>query len=61
MNDKRKDEYFAQLGLTVMRFTDDEVLGNSDLVERRIREFAKNNFEETHPPEVGRTHPLTPS
>lgn len=46
MNDKRKDEYFAELGLTLLRFTNDEVLGNSDLVERRIREFAKIQFEE---------------
>jgi len=53
MKDKRKDEYFAELGLMVMRFTDDEVLGNSDLVERRIKEYVMKKFEETHP--------LTPS
>jgi very-short-patch-repair endonuclease len=49
IKDKRKDEYFVELGLTVMRFTDDEVLGNSNLVERRIKEFVKTQFEEHTP------------
>ncbi len=49
INDKRKDEYFTEIGLTVMRFTDDEVIGNSDLVERRIREFAKSNLKKHTP------------
>jgi very-short-patch-repair endonuclease len=44
-NDKNKDKYFKELGLNVLRFTDEEVLGNWNIVERTINEYIM-----THPP-----------
>ncbi|MGE5481043.1 MAG: endonuclease domain-containing protein [Chloroflexota bacterium] len=40
-NDKRKDAYFASLGIALLRFTDEEVVENGNLVQIRIREFIK--------------------
>jgi very-short-patch-repair endonuclease len=47
-NDKRKEEYFNLIGLKVLRFTDEEVFGNWDIVESKIKAYIT-------------THPLTPS
>jgi len=38
-NDKLKDEYIARIGLKILRFTDDEVLGNPNMVVNRIEEY----------------------
>ncbi|MCX6155221.1 MAG: endonuclease domain-containing protein [Candidatus Kapabacteria bacterium] len=38
-NDKNKDRFFAEMGLSVLRFTDEEVLGNPNAVEKKIKEF----------------------
>jgi len=50
-NDKRKNEYFASIGLNILRFTDDEVFGNWGLVEKKIRnyidEYEKENIANT--------------
>lgn len=44
-NDMKKDQYFKGIGLNVLRFTDDEIIGNGETVEKRIREYIR-----THPP-----------
>jgi very-short-patch-repair endonuclease len=44
-NDRNKDEYFASLGLHILRFTDDEVIGNWDLIIKKLLSFIA-----THPP-----------
>ena len=38
--DQLKENYFSSIGLTALRFTNDEVLGNARLVELRIRDYA---------------------
>lgn len=38
-NDRNKDEFFNSLGLFVVRFTDDEVMGNWKLVNERLLSF----------------------
>ncbi|MGE5479900.1 MAG: endonuclease domain-containing protein [Chloroflexota bacterium] len=40
-NDKRKTAYFCSLGITLIRFTDEEVAGNGNLVEEKIRVCVK--------------------
>jgi len=44
--DKAKDEFIRSIGLNILRFTDDEVLGMSDYavkkIEEYIRKFKKN-------------------
>ncbi|MDT3740975.1 MAG: endonuclease domain-containing protein [Candidatus Kapabacteria bacterium] len=49
--DEFKEMYFESLGLSVIRFTDDEVIGNAGLVEVKLKSFVKSRT----------THPLTPS
>ena len=36
-NDLNKDKYAESLGLRIVRFTDDEVIGNSNMVEKRLK------------------------
>lgn len=45
--DEIKEKYFESIGLTVLRFTDDEVIGNAGLVEANLRKFVKSR---THTP-----------
>jgi len=40
-NDKVRDEYMQSLGLTILRFTNSEVLGNTDKVAETIHRFLK--------------------
>ncbi|MDT3741242.1 MAG: DUF559 domain-containing protein [Candidatus Kapabacteria bacterium] len=49
--DEFKEMYFESLGLNVLRFTDDEVIGNAGLVAVKLKSFVKSRT----------THPLTPS
>lgn len=44
-NDLRKDAYYNHIGLNLLRFTDEEVLGNWAKVEKKILAYL-----ETHPP-----------
>ena len=46
-----KEMYFESIGLSVIRFTDDEVIGNAGLIEVKLKSFVKSRT----------THPLTPS
>lgn len=50
-NDLRKDMYYRGLGLNILRFTDDEVLGNWNSVEKIIKEYISSYTQdkETHP------------
>jgi very-short-patch-repair endonuclease len=41
--DKRKEEYFVSIGLNVLRFSDDIVLGNWGMVEREIKEYIRTH------------------
>lgn len=54
-NDKRKDAYFKSIGLRVLRFTDEEVVGGSVIVEKKIKDYIREIKGEQP------THPLTPS
>ena len=36
-NDLNKDKYAESLGLRIVRFTDDEVIGNSNMIEKRLK------------------------
>ena len=47
-NDKIKEQYFNSLGLTVLRFTDDLVLGNWNLVEREIIKYIEEYEKKIH-------------
>ncbi len=38
-NDKLKDEFIASISFNILRFTDDEVLGNGNMVVRKIVEY----------------------
>ena len=46
---KMKEQYFNSLGLTVLRFTDDLVLGNWNLVEREIIKYIEEYEKKIHP------------
>ena len=38
-NDKLKEEFIKSIGLNILRFTDEEVLGNPNMVIRRIERY----------------------
>ncbi|MGE5480046.1 MAG: endonuclease domain-containing protein [Chloroflexota bacterium] len=40
--DREKDAYYTSLGMKVFRITDEEVLGNGNLAEQKLREFIQN-------------------
>ena len=48
-NDKIKEQYFNSLGLIVLRFTDDLVLGNWNLVERELIKYIEEYEKKIHP------------
>ncbi len=37
--DEMKEQYFKSIGLNILRFTDDQVIGNWMLVENEIKKF----------------------
>jgi very-short-patch-repair endonuclease len=39
INDKFKDDYAKNIGFRILRFTDDEVLGNGNMVFDRLKEI----------------------
>ena len=39
--DMARDEFLSELGITVLRFTNEEVLNNMSVVLRRIKETAR--------------------
>ena len=47
-NDKIKEQYFNSLGLIVLRFTDDLVLGNWNLVERELIKYIEEYEKKIH-------------
>ena len=40
INDRNKQKYFESIGLNVLRFSDEEVLGNGNIVAKKIMEYA---------------------
>ena len=51
--DHRKQERLSELGVTVLRFTDDEVFNDTDNVFRVIENYI-STFESTHPRPLSR-------
>ena len=47
--DKIKSQYFNSIGLNILRFTDDLVLGNWMMVEKELIKYIKEFEEATHP------------
>jgi very-short-patch-repair endonuclease/ribosomal protein S18 acetylase RimI-like enzyme len=47
--DRARDEYFRELGITVLRFTNEEVLGNMSSVLKKIRESARKINIQSNP------------
>ena len=47
--DKIKSQYFNSIGLNILRFTDDLVLGNWMMVEKELIRYIKEFEEATHP------------
>ena len=47
--DKIKSQYFNSIGLNMLRFTDDLVLGNWMMVEKELIRYIKEFEEATHP------------
>ena len=41
LNDKNKQIYFGSIGLNVLRFSDDEVLGNGNMVAKKIMNYVE--------------------
>ena len=44
-NDRMKDDYYKSLGLKVLRFEDLEVIGNANLIEKKLKEIIFNDRE----------------
>ncbi len=42
VKDKQKEEYVISLGFNILRFSDDEVLGNGNLVVEKIEDYIEN-------------------
>ena len=47
--DKIKSQYFNSIGLNMLRFTDDLVLGNWMMVEKELIRYIKEFEKATHP------------
>ena len=47
--DKIKSQYFNSIGLNILRFSDDLVLGNWMMVEKELIRYIKEFEEATHP------------
>jgi very-short-patch-repair endonuclease len=47
--DKRKDKRLNELGVTVLRFDDMEIVYELDMVLKRIEKWIDENTESTHP------------
>ena len=47
--DRIKSQYFNSIGLNILRFTDDLVLGNWMMVEKELIKYIKEFEEATHP------------
>ena len=47
--DRIKSQYFTSIGLNILRFTDDLVLGNWMMVEKELIRYIKEFEEATHP------------
>ena len=47
--DRIKSQYFNSIGLNILRFTDDLVLGNWMMVEKELIRYIKEFEEATHP------------
>ena len=47
--DKRKDKRLNELGITVLRFDDMEIVYELDMVLKRIEKWIDENTESTHP------------
>ena len=47
--DKIKSQYFNSIGLNILRFTDDLVLGNWMMVEKELIRYIKEFEKATHP------------
>ena len=47
--DKIKSQYFNSIGLNILRFSDDLVLGNWMMVEKELIKYIKEFEEATHP------------
>ena len=47
--DKIKSQYFNSIGLNILRFTDDLVLGNWMMVEKELIKYIKEFEKATHP------------
>jgi very-short-patch-repair endonuclease len=47
--DKIKEERMKELGITILRFLDEEVMFDADNVMKKIEEYI-DRYEETHPP-----------
>lgn len=41
-NDKRKENYFREIGLNILRFNDEEVVGGRVIVEKQIKDYIKS-------------------
>ena len=49
-NDELKTAYIKSLGLDILRFTDDEVLGAGNSVIEKIEEYIKEHEKQPHTP-----------
>ena len=47
--DRIKSQYFNSIGLNILRFTDDLVLGNWMMVEKELIKYIKEFEKATHP------------
>ena len=47
--DRIKSQYFTSIGLNILRFSDDLVLGNWMMVEKELIKYIKEFEEATHP------------
>ncbi len=51
INDERKNNYIRHIGFNILRFSDDEVLGNGNMVVQRILDYVEWFIVvSTHPP-----------
>ncbi len=42
-NDRKKDAFFEKIGLTVLRFSDDQVLNGIDSIKEELETYVENS------------------